>query len=208
MAEAIARVTHAEVSSVKLTMRFLREAGFLTHGAHGVNAPDMTALDLARTLIAHIAWEKPGNRSVSAATEIGAMTFNDPDLNTGEFTLEALRGLKPPFTFAEALAALIEVYAFEWETDAYRSAERQLPHGKIMPPSCQIDIFSDEDGPGATIKMGPWEDSCTGTYLFSGPLRSISDAVAARELVPPVTSLRSVSERNIKPLAEEFAGMA
>lgn len=40
--------------------RFLKEAGLLTTGARGVNAPDMTQLDAARVTIALLATDTPG----------------------------------------------------------------------------------------------------------------------------------------------------
>lgn len=47
------------VGSVKLYARELREAGLLTTGARGVNAPHMTALDAARLVLALLTTDKP-----------------------------------------------------------------------------------------------------------------------------------------------------
>lgn len=207
MAEAVAKVTGAEVSSVKVAMRFLREAGLLTQGAHGVNAPDMTARDLSHAVIAFLAYETPGRRAVTAVQEIGSLVVFGGEPYGSGFTLEGLGGLEAPFTFAEALAALIEIYAFHWDTDSYRSAEREMRDGSIMPPACVVEIC-DEGDFGASIKMGPWRDNYTAQYFFGSPIQPIAEARAALKRIPGVQSIRWISERNIKPLAEDFAGMA
>lgn len=208
MAQAIAETMRVDPASVKVTMRFLREAGLLTQGAHGVNAPDMTSLDLAHTIIAHIAYEKPGSRGVEAVKVIGGMSCWALDEIQSDFSLEALRKLETPFTFTQALTALIEVYAFDWDTVAYRSAERSGRDGTIEPPECKVEVCFERYGPGAFISMGPKDDLRTGVYKFERQQLSIRELIAQEREIPPINSLRWITEENLKPLAEEFAGLA
>lgn len=203
MARAIFTATGVPLATVKVAMRFQREVGLLTYGAHGRNAPDMTSRDLAYTLLTLLADPAPGTRAGEIAAEIGALTFRAPDLNAHEFSLEALRGLKPPFTFADALAALIEVYAFDQDAPPYRTAARKLRDGSTMPPACTIEVTAEDGEPAASIKMGPWQDEYTGLYFFAGEPRTGRAGLTAP---PSIASLRRITERNIIPLAEAFAG--
>ncbi len=47
-------------SSVAAVARVMREAGWLTTGARGVNAPEMTSVDVARMTLALLSGEPPG----------------------------------------------------------------------------------------------------------------------------------------------------
>lgn len=57
--QTIASALTQPFGSVKLYARELREAGLLTTGARGVNAPHMTPLDAARLVLAILATDKP-----------------------------------------------------------------------------------------------------------------------------------------------------
>lgn len=56
----VAEAYAVEPKTVTIYARLLKEAGLLTSGARGVNAPDMTPLDAARITIALLATDKPG----------------------------------------------------------------------------------------------------------------------------------------------------
>ncbi|WP_157982053.1 hypothetical protein [Oceanicella sp. SM1341] len=62
---------------MKTVARFLKEAGLLTTGARGVNAPDMTARDAGRMTIALLGSDRPG-RAVETVSAFGALTC-DPE---------------------------------------------------------------------------------------------------------------------------------
>jgi hypothetical protein len=55
--------------------RFLKEAGLLTSGARGVNAPDMTPLDAARVTIALLATDTPG-QAVERVKRFGPIPYS------------------------------------------------------------------------------------------------------------------------------------
>ena len=57
--EIIAEHSGVPQKTVALYVRNLKEAGLLTSGARGVNAPDMTVLDLTRMIIALCATDRP-----------------------------------------------------------------------------------------------------------------------------------------------------
>lgn len=65
LCKVVAQATGVGEQTVAMYARVLREAGLLTTGARGVNAPHMKAIDAARLLIAMMATEKP-SRAASA----------------------------------------------------------------------------------------------------------------------------------------------
>lgn len=71
----IAEALTQPVGSVKLYVRELREAGLLTTGARGVNAPHMTTLDAARLVIALLATDKP-SECVERVKRFGPISYS------------------------------------------------------------------------------------------------------------------------------------
>lgn len=71
----IARTLTQTPGSVKLYVRELREAGLLTTGARGVNAPHMTTLDAARLVIALLATDKP-SECVERVKRFGQLKYS------------------------------------------------------------------------------------------------------------------------------------
>ena len=61
--------------TVSVQARSLKEAGLLTTGARGVNAPDMTPLDAARMTIAVLATDSPA-QTVERVERFGALPFS------------------------------------------------------------------------------------------------------------------------------------
>jgi len=59
--EIVAHSTQVPEKTVAVYVRFLKAAGLLTSGARGVNAPEMTARDLARILIALCSTDRPSD---------------------------------------------------------------------------------------------------------------------------------------------------
>lgn len=71
-----------EEKTVAVYARFLREAGLLTSGARGVNAPHMLPVDAARMTIALLATDKP-SQAVAAVNRYRDMTLQ-PGESSGE----------------------------------------------------------------------------------------------------------------------------
>lgn len=152
-----------DVERIHVTMRNLRESRLLTTGARGVNAPDMTYLDAARILIAHIVNGNPGRAAPRIVRAFGSLPWEDRDFAwTGDpFTLSELVPDSPITTFEEALAALVRVYAECRETDAFRNAGRRLRNGSFDLPRCVIEIHEEDNW--AFIRMNE------AAYSFAAP---------------------------------------
>lgn len=89
-----------EHKSVRVMTRALRDAGYLTTGARGVNAPDMTFQDAANLTVALLSGEPPSKINEAAQRYLGAKLWEpveehpdcimhdieqDEDLCAGEF---------------------------------------------------------------------------------------------------------------------------
>lgn len=141
-------------SAVRITMRNIREAGMLTSGARGVNAPDMTYLDAARVLIAQIADDNPGRRAPDYINDLGAL----PWANRGFEDLDEpfkISGLLPDAdtsTFELALAELIRVFAECQNDPAFHEAGTRFRDGRFQKPQCRVEVFPRDFG--ARISMG------------------------------------------------------
>jgi patatin-like phospholipase/acyl hydrolase len=83
--QAIADAYRVEAKTVRAFARLLREAGLLTTGARGLNAPDMTARDAAILTIALLATNMPA-RAVEAVETFSALTYN-PSMSDGDTPL-------------------------------------------------------------------------------------------------------------------------
>lgn len=127
----------------EVTMRNIREAKKLTTGARGVNAPDMTYLDAARTLIAQILDENPGRASVTFVNTFGPLQWANSDHPwAGDpFTLQALAPGAPIDTLEQAIAALIRVFAECRADPRMIEAGTRLRDGGWLYPKCRIEVF-------------------------------------------------------------------
>src|SRR5680860_147963 len=94
-----------EQSTVKFVARKLREAGFLTTGARGVNAPEMTTRDAARLTLALMTGTPP-NRIVETF-EIYRQFRNDEFEQIEEESVIQLLGFKRENTAEDFLVYLI-----------------------------------------------------------------------------------------------------
>lgn len=73
--DLIARTLPAPASSVKVYARALKEAGLLTSGPGGINAPHMTPLDAARLVLAILTTNKPAE-CVERVRRFGPITYS------------------------------------------------------------------------------------------------------------------------------------
>lgn len=74
----IADAYKVEEKTVIVYARFLREAGLLTSGARGVNAPHMLPIDAARMTLALLATDKP-SQAVTAVSRYREMTLRQQE---------------------------------------------------------------------------------------------------------------------------------
>ena len=94
----------AEEKTIRMIVRYLREAGLFTTGARGVNSPDITALDAVRVIIAHMASPSP-SKAVKDVLYFGAL---QPDLRADQKDHTWPLGLDPNKTLEQALVDLLE----------------------------------------------------------------------------------------------------
>jgi len=127
--------------TAEVTMRNIREGGMMTTGARGVNAPDLSYLDAARTLIAQIVEENPGRRAIRHVLEIGSLPLhNRASLRENDpFSLQGMLPGEDIETFELALAALIKLFA------EFRSDDRMIRAGTRkrdgwIKPLCRVEI--------------------------------------------------------------------
>lgn len=122
-------------------MRNIREGGKMTTGARGVNAPDLSYLDAARTLIAQIVEENPGRRAIRHVLEIGSLPLqNRASLQENDpFSLQGMLPGEDIETFELALAALIKLFAEFRADDRMIRAGTRKRDGWIK-PLCRVEI--------------------------------------------------------------------
>ncbi|TIX16224.1 MAG: hypothetical protein E5V46_03345 [Mesorhizobium sp.] len=109
---SFAAITGTDFGSVLKIQRLLRDAGLLTSGARGVNAPDLTPLDAARMLIAILVTDKP-SLAAAAVTEFGQLPWADNGTSETPTTEGAVfSGLTAAMSFEATLAGVIEGAAY------------------------------------------------------------------------------------------------
>ena len=106
-------------SSVAFVARVMREAGWLTTGARGVNAPEMTATDAARLTLALLSGQPPGT-AVSEFEFLRTLEATDP---YPEHTFTANTSLATNHSFEDAL-----VWLFSLSSASHRVRE----HGQTI----------------------------------------------------------------------------
>lgn len=152
--ELVAVAMRVPANHVHMTARPLREAGLLTStGARGISAPDMTMLDAARLLIAHIVLENPGRSAPRWVQELGALPWHNRDFawQRDPFTLQSLVPDASIATFELAIVALIRVLAECADDPRVIEAGTRLRDGGWMRPPCRIET-APSDG-WARIRM-------------------------------------------------------
>ncbi|WP_299907701.1 hypothetical protein [uncultured Paracoccus sp.] len=90
--EIVAHTCRVPQQTVTLFARNLKEAGLLTSGARGVNAPEMTVLDLARMTIALCATDRPSEAEISVRRYAGARSDTATTIAINEFKHEVPAG--------------------------------------------------------------------------------------------------------------------
>ena len=132
-------------------MRNLREKKLLTTGARGVNAPDLTCLDAARVLIAHIVDGNPGKAAPRIVDKFGPLPWSNPgaceDLSEYEppFTLGALVPDQPKNTFEHCVAGLIRVFAEHRDGAAFRLAGGTTRDGTLRNAPCRVEVLEEDE---------------------------------------------------------------
>lgn len=125
-------------TTVVVVARALREAGWLTSGARGVNAPDMSARDAARLSLALLTGEPP-SKVITVFEVLRTLQTVDEYPGAGLINRETL---PHDHTLEDAIAALFEAAADPELIDAY--GEKQTAH---------VTIIGDELSDGYDLDM-------------------------------------------------------
>ncbi|SIS81125.1 hypothetical protein [Phaeovulum vinaykumarii] len=188
--------------TAEVTMRNIREGGMMTTGARGVNAPDLTYVDAARTLIAQIVEENPGRRALRHVSEIGSLPLqNKASLRDDEpFSLHVMLPGENIETFERALAALIKVFAEFREDDRMIRAGTRKREGWLK-PLCRVEVSPPDLW--AQIDMGPMQ------YQFGEFKSAVNSALENDERFRlGRQSLCFVNQEVIAKIADGFADTA
>ena len=173
----------------------------MTTGARGVNAPDMKPIDAARLLIAFLADPVPGTASADLVKRYGSLPIYGLP-NDGALSFEALRAARPE-TFESGLAMLLEVYAFDHDTEAFRQASTRYRDRPSLPPECGVALTVDPQ-PQASITIHARHDRGA-EYVFAGPFLSAQIALDTDpRLAPGVLRSAELKAGSITFLAEGF----
>jgi hypothetical protein len=151
--ETFANFLGLELKAVTVAARRLKEAGLMTSGARGVNAPDMTAMDAARITIAFLS----GDKLVDVADRVrayGSLRFR-PDLSSNQVDV-----LGRESTFEEALELMFSDYD-EPIGHSYVEVDVKERIARIENRAGELiflsDVWSDEDSDslyGIRVKRG------------------------------------------------------
>lgn len=146
----IADTFSVEGKTVTVYARALKEAGLLTTGARGVNAPDMTPLDAARMTIALLACDGP-SQAVERVQRFGKIRYS-PDYRTSQTWRETIgpeefASLFPVETLEEVLAFIYSLYLDRSLEDASRWFNERLFSLKILPfeVSAELELWKYTD---------------------------------------------------------------
>ena len=156
---ALAQAYRADEATVKLFARFLKEAGLISSGARGVNAPHMTPLDAARMTVALLSTDSPA-RAVERVQRFGPMA-----LDAGESTATAADN---PCLAGEGVtleAALARLLTYRITGPDGPEAENAVSIGAPY-----VEVL--ENAKKATIQFGG----------FAGPVAVFRDAVRSDDV--------------------------
>jgi hypothetical protein len=101
--ELVAKGCGVPRKTVALFARNLKEAGLLTTGARGVNAPEMTLIDLTRMIIALCATDRPAEAVEKTNFFRQARTFEAHSFKAGENDIEVPAGMEAEDFFGAML---------------------------------------------------------------------------------------------------------
>src|SRR5262245_14138883 len=104
----VAKGTEIPTATVAVYARVIREAGLLTTGARGVNAPQMTPLDGARLLLALVATDKP-SLAAHAVRDFGRLASYRFSRAGDGLIAAKLRELPEGHSLEEAMAELLQI---------------------------------------------------------------------------------------------------
>lgn len=108
-----------EHKSVRVMTRALRDAGLLTTGARGVNAPDMTFRDAANLTVALLSGEPPSRIKCAAQRYLGARLW-DVEIVEHPDTVFSDYELTEKTTAGDFIAALFELYSQDVTSEKFK----------------------------------------------------------------------------------------
>lgn len=142
--------------TVSFAARMLREAGYITTGARGVNAPHMTARDAARLSLALLTGEGP-TRIVSAFEHYRAMTL-DEELSGAPIGLMTVCDLPEGHTIEDLLTWIFSL----WQTPEKLDPFTFDVFGTTYDPVFSIALIESKRMVKITVKT----NAGTGEYFY------------------------------------------
>lgn len=204
-------------ASVVLVARAMREAGWISTGARGVNAPEMTAADAARLTIALLTGETPG-KVVEEFELVRTLQTGDLYPDVGFVSAE---NLAKDHTFEDAVTAL---FAATMDADHLRRWGEPYM-GNIFGPSYKVVLDSSQRT--AEVQTPSlrafYSDICGQAELdrlydiwpMTPELGERIDALEARSPMPGSSRIvpgrgmrvvRSVTDREIRKVTDALGG--
>lgn len=129
LSECIAEALGVPVATALLQMRLVREAGILSQGSRGRNAPRMTTADAAHLLIG-VAGAQHVRESVAAVEGFSGLTV------VGTLADTPLPGLRAGHRFGEAVTAFIQAFV----DDKFRGADELVLTFQMTHPALGASI--------------------------------------------------------------------
>lgn len=169
-------------SSVKVIARVLREAGWLTTGPRGINAPDMQPNDAARLTLALMTGQPPGKILPDLEILSGLQT-KDVFPSTG---LSSEIDLAPDHTFAEAITGIFELFRSPERIEKYGHEHR---FGVSMP---SVSVSVDSSTLGAQIYL----DRASAAYSDIAGEREVEKLNALPLDLETWTRIRQLEDRS------------
>jgi hypothetical protein len=191
----MAEVLDLEYATVRLTLRHLKAAGLISTGPRGPGAPEMTALDVARAVLAVLVTDRPV-RAVEAVRDFGALMMAPAhyEWKRGETSLEALTGISGTFTAEEALAALFTLYSREWKPASGRERPRRADLA-VSPTSLAVWISLNRE---ESYHFGA---DLHGAYIRSAEFTGFALTEIGKRWHRGIEVLNSINEMQIGPLS-------
>lgn len=144
--DLFSEVFGVEHKSVRVMTRALRDAGLLTTGARGVNAPHMTFHDAANLTVALLSGQPPGRIGEIAPKYLNAKLW-DVEITEHPDTVFSEYELTDETTAGDFIAALFALYAQDIEKDKFKPFLSVL--GELPPVRIEIS----ESGQSLSVNL-------------------------------------------------------
>lgn len=193
--DGMAGATGLSDKTIRVAYRSLREAGLMTTGARGVNAPDMVSMDAARMLIWALVSDRPADGPQVVADFAGLAL--QPDLLEGSH-FDSLRAVFPGF---------FEPHCFETGIEMLLNLLNAEGGADPVIEDCAIEIRSSDLIGIIEINSVSFVYALSFDHGSQGDLRSANSGFFAKrsEYQRRIKQSRRVEVEEIEEIAAMFA---